>query len=156
MPDIEVYGLLSAAAIGCALVAATSLILRYGQTPSTGPSLPPTIMPEAGLAADRYSSIIGINQFIARSVGCTHYSEIVPDVSHIEKVFFKQNEAFDIHPMGTSMLRRIFWCDFRGIARDEYIEMVDGFMEIVARDFLNESTVTATLHRGILGAKCLR
>jgi hypothetical protein len=84
------------------------------------------------------------------------HHEIVPDVSHIEKVFFKQNEAFDIHPMSTSMLRRIFGCDFRGIARDEYIEMVDGFMKIVARDFPMSQPLQPLFIGGISGAKCLR
>ncbi|CAG9947337.1 unnamed protein product [Clonostachys rosea f. rosea IK726] len=156
MPDIEVYGLLSAAAIGCVLVAATSLILRYGQTSSTGPSLPPTIMLEAGLAADRYSSsiIFSVIRFTLRRLHAllSIHHEIVPDVSHIEKVFFKQNEAFDIHPMSTSMLRRIFGCDFRGIARDEYIEMVDGFMKIVARDFPMSQPLQPLFIGGISGA----
>ncbi|CAH0018624.1 unnamed protein product [Clonostachys rhizophaga] len=139
--DIEVYGLLSAAALGLVFAAATSLIQRYRQTPSTGPSLPPTIMLEATLAADRYSSSIisSVIHFTLRRLHALFsiHHEIVHDVFHIEKVFFKQNEAFDIHPISTSMLRRIFRCNFIGIVRDECIEVVDGFMKIVARDFLN-------------------
>ncbi|CAH0058859.1 unnamed protein product [Clonostachys solani] len=157
MLDMEVYGLLSAAFVGLVLVAATSLVLRYGQTPSTGPWLPPTIMLEAAFAADRYSSSI-VSSLIRFTLRRLHallsiHHEIVPDVSQVEKVFFKQNDAFDVHPMGSSMLRRIFGCDFKGIARDKYVEMVDGFMKIVARDFLNESAVIATLHRGDIGSK---
>ncbi|KAM7191292.1 cytochrome P450 [Naviculisporaceae sp. PSN 640] len=56
--------------------------------------------------------------------------------------------------MGAAMLRRIFGCRFpTDMGRAEYVEMHDAFMKVIARDFINESAVIATLNRGDIGGK---